>query len=93
MPSSRGTTSPREQSIDIEKELDSSRVSSSHLDIKSTHEAISNETEKESIAPPTGEATTQWISGFKLWTVMFSISIASFLMLLDTAIIITVRLS
>ena len=91
MPSSAEVASTEERSVEIEKDPTSSEVSSSDHGIKNTQDFTTTAKEKEINGIPTEGITPQWISGLKLWTVMFSISIASFLMLLDTAIIITVR--
>ena len=93
MASFKEAASTKEACIDFEKEETHPRVSSS-LD-GNVREVVSTgkevEKQEETDTAPVVDTELEWITGFKLWAVMFGISIASFIMLLDTAIIITVR--
>ena len=40
---------------------------------------------------PPADPGPEWVSGFKLFTIMIAITLVCFLMLLDTSIIVTVR--
>jgi hypothetical protein len=40
---------------------------------------------------PPADPEPEWVSGFKLFTIMIAITLVCFLMLLDTSIIVTVR--
>ena len=40
---------------------------------------------------PPASLELEWVSGFKLFTIMIAITLVCFLMLLDTSIIVTVR--
>lgn len=40
---------------------------------------------------PPADPEPEWVSGFKLFTIMIAITLVRFLMLLDTSIIVTVR--
>ena len=85
------TTVPKEEKVeaqilsgDDEKAISSSNTPTLH---EATQEDIQTKPEVEL---PTEEEETQWVTGWKLMSLMIALTLAAFLMLLDMSIIATV---
>ena len=73
---------PQSEGSDAEKHQSEHSTSQS--------DEIQQAVDSELATTTTPEVEPQWVSGFKLFSIMTGISFVAFLMLLDTAIIVTV---
>lgn len=91
MASTTNPSSRTESTFDVESEKKDQALSSSQLDDVRPESGTMAEpdqpAERASGAPPSQEEV--WVTGFKLFTIMASLSLVCFLMLLDTSIIVT----